>query len=121
MTETQYSFIPTPCVEKNLRKRFPWIGTRPIMIPNGWLGLVHKTCQEIEAVITPDRPEDVVEYFFATVRESRLRIFFQISADFESEARSAAIKSLLNETQINCNHICYICGKESVDLVTITK
>ena len=116
MLDAKFSIIPTPRTEQDLRKQFPWIGLRPLMIPAGWIGLVHKTCLEIEAVIAPESPEDVVEYFFATVRESRLRIFFQLSADFESEARSAAIKSLLSETQINCNYVCYICGKEAVDL-----
>jgi ATP-dependent Lon protease len=116
MSVIQYSLIPTPCIEKELRKKFPWIGHRPIMIPNGWLGLVHNTCQEIEAVLAPDKPKDVVEYFFATVRESRLRIFLQLTADIDGEARADAIKSLLSEAQAICNHVCYICGNKAIEL-----
>lgn len=116
MRDTKFTLIPTPRTEQVLRKEFPWVGQRPLMIPSGWIGLVHNTCQEIEAVLSPDKAAEVVEYFFATVRESRLRIFLQLNADFDSEARSTAIKTLLNEVQINCNQVCYICGKEVVDL-----
>ena len=76
MLDAKFSIIPTPRTEQDLRKQFPWIGLRPLMIPAGWIGLVHNTCQEIEAVLSPDKAAEVVEYFFATVRESRLRIFF---------------------------------------------
>ncbi|MES2662916.1 MAG: AAA family ATPase [Pseudomonadota bacterium] len=116
MRDTKFTLIPTPRTEQVLRKQFPWVGQRPLMIPSGWIGLVHNTCQEIEAVLCPNNAAEVVEYFFASVRESRLRIFLQLNADFDSEARSTAIKTLLNEVQINCNQVCYICGKEVVDL-----
>ncbi|MEQ1766099.1 MAG: AAA family ATPase, partial [Methylotenera sp.] len=112
MSANQYSLIPTPCQENELRARFPWTGKRPMMIPAGWLGLVHSACLEIEAVLAPDQAKNVVEYFFATVRESRLRLFLQFTADLDGEARTAAIKSLLSEVQANCHLICHVCGKE---------
>ena len=114
MSANQYSLIPAPCKEKDLRIRFPWVGIRPMIIPSGWLGLVNDACLELEAILSPDNPKDVIEYFFASVRESRLRIFLQFTAELESEARVNAIKSLLNEIQSNCHLICNICGKEVI-------
>ena len=114
MPVNKYSLIPTPCNEVDLRHQYPWIGKRPLLIPNGWIGLVHSACAEIEAVLMPDKPVDVVEYFFATVRDSRLRLFLSFNSELESEARSNAIKTLLNEVQINCHLICSICGKEII-------
>lgn len=116
MSAIQYTLIPAHCKEKDLRTQFPWIGLRPLMIPHGWLGLVNDTCKEIEAVLSPTKAKDVVEFFFATVRESRIRIFLQLTAELDSEASNTAIKSLLSEVQNSCNHICYICGKEAIDV-----
>lgn len=115
MSSKQYSLIPSPSTEKALRARFPWISNRPLMLPSGWMGLVYNTCLEIEALLAPDNPKDVVGYFFATVRESRLRIFLQLSDTIEGEARTAAIKSLLTEVQMHCSLVCHICGKEILD------
>ena len=84
------------------------------MLPAGWLGLVHNTCLEIEATLAPNKAKDGVEYFFATVRESRLRIFLQLSDAVEREAH-AVIRSLLNEVQSNSAIVCHICGKEVLD------
>ena len=108
----KYSIIPTPCQEKDLRTSFPWIGKRQIMIPSGWLGLVHMACKEIEVVLAPENAKDVVEYFFATMRESRLRIFIQFTDQLYGEVRSLAIKSLLTEVSNHSYITCHICGKE---------
>jgi Cdc6-like AAA superfamily ATPase len=83
-----------------------------MMVPNGWLGLLNNACEEIEAALAPSKAVDVVEYFFAAVRDSRLRIFLQFSEELESEARSNAIKSLIIDVQANCHLLCNICGKE---------
>ena len=114
MSVNKYSLIPSPCDEVDLRNQYPWIGKRPLLIPNGWIGMVNSACAEIEAVLMPDKPVDVVEYFFATVRDSRLRLFLSFNSELESEARSNAIKTLLNEVQINCHLICSICGNEII-------
>ena len=114
MHTIQYSLIPAPATEKAIRTKFSWIGPRPIMLPKGWLGLLYQTCQEIEATLAPNKAKDGVEYFFATVRESRLRIFLQLSDGAEREAH-AVIKSLLNEVQSNSALVCHICGKEVLD------
>ena len=97
MSANQYSLIPAPCKEKDLRIRFPWVGIRPMIIPSGWLGLVNDACLELEAILSPDNPQDVIEYFFASVHKIRLRIFLQFTTEFDSEARLNAIKSLLSE------------------------
>ena len=114
MHTIQYSLIPKPTTEKAIRARFPWIGNRPLMLPAGWLGLVHNTCLEIEAALAPSAAKDAVEYFYGTVRESRLRIFLQLSDAAEREAH-AVIRSLLNEVQSNSAIVCHICGKEVLD------
>lgn len=85
-----------------------------MIIPSGWFGLVNDACLELEAILSPDNPKDVIEYFFASVRESRLRIFLQFTSELESEARLNAIKSLLSEIQSNSHLICNICGKEVI-------
>ena len=114
MSVNKYSLIPIHCNEIDLRNQYPWIGNRPLLIPNGWNGMVYSACAEIEAVLMPEEPADVVEYFFATVRDSRLRLFLSFNRELESEARSNAIKTLLNEVYINCHLICSICGKEII-------
>ena len=115
MTSKQYSTIPSISTEKELRSKFPWIGKRPLMLPSGWLGIVHNICQEIEAVLAPDDAKKIVQYFFATVRHSRLRIFIELSDSLDGEARADAIDSLLQEVQINCAMVCHICGKEAIE------
>lgn len=112
MSVKQYSIIPNPCSETQLRDKFPWIGNRPILVPTGWLGLLHSACEEIEAVLAPAKANVAVEYFFAAVRDSRLRIFIQILESHESEARSNAIKSLIADVQANCHLLCNVCGSE---------
>jgi hypothetical protein len=111
MPINKYSLIPKPCKESELRKEYPWIGKRPILIPVGWLGLVKNACGEIEAAIAPDNAADLVKYFFATVRDSRLRLFLHFNTSIENNAQYNAIESLINETQINSEFICEICGK----------
>lgn len=111
MPINKYSLIPKPCKESELRIEYPWIGKRPILIPVGWLGLVKNACGEIEAAIAPDNAADLVKYFFATVRDSRLRLFLHFNTSIENNAQYNAIESLINETQINSEFICEICGK----------
>lgn len=111
MHTIQYSLIQKPITEKTIRAKFSWIGPRPIMLPKGWLRLLYQTCQEIEATLAPNKAKDGIEYFFATVRESRLRIFLQLTDNVESEARSA-LRSLLNEVQANSAWVCHRCGNE---------
>lgn len=111
MPINKYSLIPKPCNESDLRKEYPWIGKRPILIPNGWLGLVKNACSEIEAAISPENAADLVKYFFATVRDSRLRLFLHFNTAIDNNAQYNAIESLINQTQINSEFICEICGK----------
>ena len=114
MPTNQYSLIPKPTTEKAIRARFPWIGSRPLMLPSGWMGLVHNTCLEIEAALAPSAAKETVEYFYGAVRESRMRIFLQLSDTAEREAH-AVIRSLLNEMQSNSAIVCHICGNEILD------
>lgn len=114
MPNIKYSLIQRKSKEAELRNRHPWLGTRPLLIPSGWLSLIQNACMEIEAILAPTNAVDAVEYIFVAVRDSRLRIFIEIDEALDSEARSNAIKSLVTEVQNNCQFLCHICGKEII-------
>jgi ATP-dependent Lon protease len=114
MPNIKYSLIKRQSSEEELRNKHPWLGTRPLLIPSGWLGMMQSACNEIEAILSPIKAVDAVEYFFVAVRDSRLRIFIEIDEALDSEARSNAIKSLVTEVQNNCLYFCHICGKEII-------
>lgn len=96
--------------ETQVRRKYPWVGTRPILIPKGWFGLLNNACKEIEIAVSPSKTSEAVNYFFATVRDSRLKIFIDIEPTKISLACKEAIQSLLNDTQNISIYTCSICG-----------
>jgi ATP-dependent Lon protease len=104
-----YSLIPNPTDEISVRTSFPWIGDRPMNIPTGWFGLVYSTCAEIESIVFPEKVEDSIDYFFATVRDENLFVYVNHHKNVEAVKKNA-IASLLNELPSKSRRICHICG-----------
>lgn len=98
--------------EKDLNKKFPWIGNRRVLIPNGWFELLANACQEIEAVLSPDDPKDKFKYFFATVRDYKLELFIQYEFGDKSNAKELAVESLIQEMRSISEFICVNCGNK---------
>lgn len=105
----KYSLIPNPVDEISVRTEFPWIGDRPMNIPSGWFGLVYSTCAEIESIVFPQKVEDSIDYFFATLRDENLFVYVNHHKNLEAVKKNA-IASLLNELPSKSRRICHICG-----------
>jgi ATP-dependent Lon protease len=98
--------------EVDLKKKYPWIGDRRVLIPKGWFDLLANACHEIEAVTSPDDPKDKFKYFFATVRDYKLQLFLQYELEGKSNAKKLAVESLIEEMRSLSEFVCVNCGSK---------
>lgn len=98
--------------EQVLIKKYPWAGKRRIRLPNGWLGLLENACSEIEALLSPDSPEEKIRYFFATVRDYKLQLFLECEFKDEVKAKTLAVESLVEELRSLSEFVCVNCGDD---------
>lgn len=98
--------------ENELHSKFPWVGKGRIRLPIGWLKLISEACHDIEAIISPDDPKEVVQYFFATVRNYKLQLYIDVTYEGKTSARVAALQSLLEELPDLSEVTCSLCGNK---------
>ncbi|WP_052184936.1 AAA family ATPase [Methylotenera sp. N17] len=98
--------------EDALVKRHPWVGNRRIRLPNGWLQLLESACCEIEALLSPENPQQKIQYFFAAVRDYKLQLFLECAFDDKAKAKALAVESLIEELRSMSEFVCVDCGSD---------
>lgn len=98
--------------EREFHSKFPWVGKGRIRLPLGWLKLISEACHDIEALISPDDPKEVIQYFFATVRNYKLQLYIDVTYEGKTCARVAALQSLLEELPDLSEVTCSLCGNK---------
>ena len=101
-------------LEDALVKKHPWVGNRRIRLPNGWFQLLESACCEIEALLSPEKPQERIQYFFAAVRDYKLQLFIECAVDDKAKAKALAVESLIEELRSMSEFVCVDCGNDIV-------